>query len=280
MSTEVEFTADRFEGVQVDLSQQQIPLDSALKQLKGYIDVWTRHGKRGLWLYLRTDQSALIPQLVDIGFDFHHAKPGYLCLTHWLQSHIPNHLPAYANHYLGVAGFVVNDNNQVLAIQEKYHVKNGLTLWKLPGGLADPGEELADTAKREVFEETGIPSEFVCLLAFRHMHNYRHGCSDFYHVCLMKPLSLEIKPCPNEIAACEWMDLDEYEKLTTSEINKYFVKKYREYMATGLAIQAVPVLSYDRKSMNSIYSAGQIVTQNHHTESSNPSNSKDIQGKS
>ncbi|RUS78072.1 hypothetical protein EGW08_014152 [Elysia chlorotica] len=193
-----------------------------------------------------------------MGFDYHHAQAGSVCLTKWLQPDIPNHIPGYANHYLGVGGFVVNAKNQVLAIQERYHVTNNVSLWKLPGGLADPGEELAETAKREVFEETGVPCEFICLLAFRHMHNYRHGCSDFYHVCLMKPLSLEIKPCPQEIAACQWLDLDEFERVTTSDINKYFVQKYRDYLATGIAIQARPVLSYDRKSMNNIYSAGQF----------------------
>ena len=39
----------------------------------------------------------------------------------------------------GVAGFVVNSNNQVLAIQERYHVAHNLKIWKLPGGLADAG---------------------------------------------------------------------------------------------------------------------------------------------
>ncbi|GFR86777.1 Nudix hydrolase 8 [Elysia marginata] len=108
------------------------------------------------------------------------------------------------------------------------------------------------------------------------MHNYRHGCSDFYHVCLMRPLSLEIKACPNEIADCQWLDLDEYEKMTTSEINKYFVHKYKEYLATGVAIQANPVLSYDRKSMNNIYSAAcQVSTPMQHKQSLSASSNKE-----
>jgi hypothetical protein len=40
----------------------------------------------------------------------------------------------------------------------------------------------------EVFEETGIETEFVCVLTFRHMHGYHFGCSDFYFVCLLRPL--------------------------------------------------------------------------------------------
>lgn len=41
---------------------------------------------------------------------------------------------------VGVAGFVINDKNQVLAIKERYSGKNAR--WKLPGGGADLGKRL------------------------------------------------------------------------------------------------------------------------------------------
>ena len=40
---------------------------------------------------------------------------------------------------LGVCGFVVNDKNQLLVIQEKYHPGSTKPRWKLPGGHADKG---------------------------------------------------------------------------------------------------------------------------------------------
>ena len=40
----------------------------------------------------------------------------------------------------GVAGFVVNDDRELLLIQEKYLQSLKTPIWKLPGGLAEPGE--------------------------------------------------------------------------------------------------------------------------------------------
>lgn len=40
------------------------------------------------------------------------------------------------------------------------HEREGVTCWELPGGHAEPGETLEETAARETLEETGI--EIVC----------------------------------------------------------------------------------------------------------------------
>lgn len=40
---------------------------------------------------------------------------------------------------LGVGGFVLNDNNDLLVIQEKYLTSLKRPIWKIPGGMADPG---------------------------------------------------------------------------------------------------------------------------------------------
>ena len=40
---------------------------------------------------------------------------------------------------------------------------------------------------REVFEETGIESEFLGILGMREIHtNFRHGQGDLYFPCLLK----------------------------------------------------------------------------------------------
>lgn len=69
------------------------------------------------------------------------------------------------------------------------------------------GENLFETAVRETKEETGVDTEPVALLCFRHMHGYRWNCSDFYFTCLLRPLTTELQHDDQEIAACKWMDV-------------------------------------------------------------------------
>ena len=51
-------------------------------------------------------------------------------------------------------GLVVNDRNEILLIQRGYGRSKGK--WSLPGGHANKGERLRQTAIRETLEETGI----------------------------------------------------------------------------------------------------------------------------
>ena len=77
---------------------------------------------------------------------FHHAKEDYVMLKQWLTTTEPECLPRYATQSMGCAGFVVNDKNQVLTIQEKFHQQKH---WKLPGGLAEPGNEECGSCERD-----------------------------------------------------------------------------------------------------------------------------------
>lgn len=60
-----------------------------------YLQTWRSEGRRGLWLQIPTERAALIPVATSAGFEFHHAKPGYVMLTKWLPetaSTIPDSL--------------------------------------------------------------------------------------------------------------------------------------------------------------------------------------------
>jgi len=82
-----------------------------------------------------------------------------MCL--WTDDTMANRLPAYANHFVGVGGIMVNDNNEVLMIQERRSTGNADTKpWKFPGGYVDQGETVKVGVEREVLEETGVKGEF------------------------------------------------------------------------------------------------------------------------
>ncbi len=64
-------------------------------------------------------------------------------------------------HYVGAVGVILNQAGQVLLLQ---HVFRPYYPWGLPGGWVERGEDPADTVRREVFEELGLPVEVGPLL--------------------------------------------------------------------------------------------------------------------
>jgi 8-oxo-dGTP diphosphatase len=56
---------------------------------------------------------------------------------------------------------LITNGDRLLLVKQNY----GKRLWALPGGLSEPGEELAETARREVLEETGLDVEIGDLVA-------------------------------------------------------------------------------------------------------------------
>uniref|UniRef100_A0A8C0MGM2 Nucleoside diphosphate-linked moiety X motif 6 n=2 Tax=Canis lupus familiaris TaxID=9615 RepID=A0A8C0MGM2_CANLF len=153
-------------------------------------------------------------------------------LTLWLGEG-PSRLPGYATHQLGVAGAVFDENTRkILVVQDRNKLKN---MWKFPGGLSEPGEDIGDTAVREVFEETGIKSEFKSLLSIRQQHASpgAFGKSDMYIICRLKPYSFTINFCQHECLRCEWMDLNDLIKTEnttpiTSRVARLLLYGYRE----------------------------------------------------
>lgn len=61
-----------------------------------------------------------------------------------------------------VMGVLINDDGEVLMMQEAKSSCAGQ--WYLPAGRMEPGEDIEEAAKREVFEETGIEFEPTTLL--------------------------------------------------------------------------------------------------------------------
>ena len=140
--------ADRWRGIGIDSSLHcRQSLDVFRRHLESAIEHWRRIGIRPITAKILEEDSDRIPALIGAGFQFHHAQPGYAYLKRWLADEEPDSFPAYANHYLGVAGFVVDEQtDELLVIKERFAPR---PMWKLPGGTADSGEDLHQIALRE-----------------------------------------------------------------------------------------------------------------------------------
>ncbi|KAG5588951.1 hypothetical protein H5410_039465 [Solanum commersonii] len=167
----------------------------------------------GVILTTSKDQSQELPAE---GFQYHHAERGYVMMTYWIPEE-PCMLPSNPSHQVGVGGFVINDKNEVLVVQEKHFTPSLSGLWKIPTGFIHEflrqtqSEEIFTGIVREVQEETGIDTEFVeVMIAFRHVHDVAFQKSDLFFVCLLRPLSKQIMVDDLEIQNAKWMPLVEF----------------------------------------------------------------------
>lgn len=73
-------------------------------------------------------------------------------MTRWLPQ-TENKIPLYPYHSFGVAGIVLNKNNQILLVSEKRANRDQEERrWRIPGGALDPGESIGECAMREILE--------------------------------------------------------------------------------------------------------------------------------
>ncbi|XP_077237596.1 nudix hydrolase 2-like isoform X2 [Tasmannia lanceolata] len=215
---------DRYGGIIVDI---KAPMDVSafVFSLRASISKWRQQGKEGVWIKLPIEHSNLVQAAVQEGFWYHHAEPNYLMLVYWIPDTVHT-LPVNATHRVGVGGFVMNDRKEVLVVQEKSGILQGTGIWKFPTGVVDQGEDIFAGAVREVKEETGIDTEFAEVLAFRQSHRSFFEKSDLFFICMLHPLSFDIKKQESEIEAAQWMPIDEFAAqpfVEKHELLKYMV---------------------------------------------------------
>mmetsp|Transcript_92973 Transcript_92973/g.299229 ORF Transcript_92973/g.299229 Transcript_92973/m.299229 type:complete len:477 (+) Transcript_92973:117-1547(+) len=203
---------DRYGGVEVAVSADTLASPSAPssaqfgRELARALEDWRARGKQGVWLKVPDSQAHFVGPAIALGFQFHHALPGYVQLTRWMPEGLPSPLPNYGFTQIGVGGVVVNTKGEVLMVKERVSpLPMFQGQWKLPGGLADPGEDFAATVAREVREETGVVGTLEGLVSLRHSHGFRFGQGDIYVLVRLRADADIIKIDPHELLDAQWM---------------------------------------------------------------------------
>uniref|UniRef100_A0A0D6R947 Nudix hydrolase domain-containing protein n=1 Tax=Araucaria cunninghamii TaxID=56994 RepID=A0A0D6R947_ARACU len=258
---------DDYDGVIVDPNNLPLDVHNFVCSLKASLSLWRQQGKKGVWVKIPTSHAKLVPAAIEEGFWYHHAEPTYVMLAYWIPESSCT-LPPNASHQVGVGGFVLNENNKVLVVQEKNGPYKGV--WKIPTGVILQGEDIFTGAIREIKEETGVDTQFIDLVGFRHSHNVVFEKSDLFFLCMLRPLSSDIVAQELEIEQAQWMPLDEFvaqpyykEHVTLKEMLDICIASSKKIYRGFSAIQTVsknsnlPNISYyniaDMSRFNSLY---------------------------
>ncbi|EKX50288.1 hypothetical protein GUITHDRAFT_67111, partial [Guillardia theta CCMP2712] len=200
---------DLYGGVLVETSSMSKDPASFSEQLSRSLESWRREKKKGIWITIAPDMAAHIPVAVEQGFHFHHAsKDKGVTMYTWLSEAICN-IPNNASHYVGVGVAVMDDQDRILVVQASAacEVLQVVKFAQVPTGLVESGEDIAEAAEREVFEETGIRVHFEGVLAFRHWLQKK---TDLFFLCKGRPLNSNIVPQATSHTEAEWMPIQEF----------------------------------------------------------------------
>ena len=107
----------------------------------------------------------------------------------------PSHLPLGPTHQVGIRALVLHPiTGKMLVVQEKSGQAAAWKLWKMPTGLADPGEDIVDAAIREVKEETGLDCSFDHIVCFLQAHGATLGKLDMF-LCVNQNYQQNMSQC-------------------------------------------------------------------------------------
>lgn len=226
-----------YQGLRIEPSALPVDTVDFANQLAASLSIWQDEGIKVVWLPIPSAHAALVPLAVAAGFAFHHCSNTQVTLTKRLQA--AAHIPDAATHSIGVGAVVISAQNEVLTVLEKSDQQKRPGFFKLPGGMLERGEHIATGAMREVWEETGIHTNFMGLLGLRHHHQGQFDSSNIYFVCRLHPLSHVLTVDGEEIAEARWIDIDTY-------LNDPLVGQYGKYaLRAALAAPSLSSITLD-----------------------------------
>ncbi len=208
------------------------------EQLNTLLLLAKKQSKQLIWFSLSIQQSAFIKVLIDAGFVFHNCLETEITLILRIKENA--YAPFVPTHSIGAGALIFNEWQQVLVIREKQAIQGG---FKLPGGHIELGEKISEAIIREVYEETGIHSEFIGIQGFASKKTYRFGKSNIYFLCRLQALNTQINIQDiDEIAEAKWCDMNEF---INDQNNSLFVREIVKNLKNEQGLQLIELNSND-----------------------------------
>lgn len=217
------YTVDTYGGVILDSGQ--LPADIGVFReimTTSLAAIQSKGFNKAYWIRVPVESIDFVPVCVkEFGFSVHHARKSYVMLMKWTHPTSPNVVPDASNHQVGVGCVILRDDGYVLLVQERSGpaAVHG-AIWKIPTGLAEPDEDLADAALREAKEETGLDCLFESIICFRHSHGgspFSGTRSDLFFACMLR-LADQENTTPvlqeSEILDARWVHYSELPAVT------------------------------------------------------------------
>lgn len=119
-------------------------------------------------------------------------------------------------------------------------VKDG-SVWCLPKGLVEKGENIARTAHREVKEETGLDGKIVKLIdhiQYFYAQSGEKEAKRFFKIVyffLMEYTAGDVKNHDTEVNDCRWFPIDEAIKIVEYKDEKEILKKAKKMIVKEFA---------------------------------------------
>ena len=131
--------------------------------------------------------------------------------------------------------------------ERKTSVRKAKPVLALPKGLVDPGEKPAETALREVFEETGIVADLVAKLDdIKYVYSRSWGDGErvfkivsFYLMLYLSGRINQITPEMRvEVARASWIPLEDAPKLLAYKGEKQMARRALDYLVSHPELQS------------------------------------------
>ena len=208
---------NRYRDLEIDVSRLQFADDreSFLHVIRQEFDKWAgrlNHSRERftavMWYNVPKEVSRVVPWLIDSdpAIRMHHANANRIMFVRpHPSSHGSAQIPSYGTHYVKVECVVLEEGTgRVLMVKERIGAD---APFKNVSGSSESGEFFADAAMREVGEETGVRTRFVCLFGCGNRLRTRFDRDEIIMGCLLIAEQGQMPRADGtEVSLADWFD--------------------------------------------------------------------------